>query len=94
MVSDSAVLTSAGRSVRHSGAGTEQSWDSAVRPRLGLRDGGTGTVVQSSPVQSSPVALVEAGDGRRALGPRAALLRFVRGRGLIRRMLQRASLMG
>ena len=42
MVSDSAVLTSAGRSVRHSGAKTEKSWDLAVRPLLALRDGGTG----------------------------------------------------
>ncbi|KAK0155642.1 Signal peptidase complex catalytic subunit SEC11A [Merluccius polli] len=42
VVSDSAVLTSAGRSVRHSGAKTEKSCDLAVRRLLALRDGGTG----------------------------------------------------
>ena len=39
---DSAVLTSAGRSFRHSAAKTEKSFDLAVRPLLALRDGGTG----------------------------------------------------
>ena len=50
---DSAVLTSAGRSIHHSGAKTEKSCDLAVRPLLALRDGGT----------SSPAKVV----GRRAL---------------------------
>ena len=40
-MTNSAALTSAGRSFHHSGAKTEKSCDLAVGPLLALRDGGT-----------------------------------------------------